>query len=168
MNDKTTDPQGSSGLQGQSAAGCYAIRQTGDRIVLSAGVLEKTLEVAGGKLTGKGLAVDGAPLLAADSDEVSLRIARAEPDRNPLEVTTAVGHAIHVKEAEAGGTDALAVDAREDARDSQPVAWEDERSLAGKTWNGCFNLSNAAICSPAPGVSRLIVRVRSVDDNGRR
>jgi hypothetical protein len=150
--------------QDQSAAGRYAIRQTGDRIVLSAGVLEKTLEVAGGKLTGKGLAVEGAPLLAADSDEVSLRIARAEPDRNPLEVTTAGGHAIHVKEDQADGTDALAVDTRKDSKDTRQVAWKDELALAGKTWQGCFNLSNAAICSPAPGVSRLIVRVRSLAD----
>lgn len=136
----------------------------GDQIVLSAGVLTKTIQVSGGKLSATGLTVDGVGLLAAEADEVSLHIARAEPNRNPLEVSTGGGRAIRLGEAQVDGTDALVVDVRKDEKNVRQVAWKDERSFAGKTWKSCFNLSNVAICSPAPGVKRLIVRVRSLAD----
>lgn len=142
----------------------YAIFAKGDQIVLSAGVLTKTIQVSGGKLSATGLTVDGVGLLAAEADEVSLHIARAEPNRNPLEVSTGGGRAIRLGEAQADGTDALVVDVRKDEKNVRQVAWKDERSFAGKTWKSCFNLSNVAICSPAPGVKRLIVRVRSLAD----
>ncbi len=142
----------------------YSISQEGDSIVMSAGVLSKTIQVSGGKLRATGLVVDGVELLAGQADEVSLSIARAEPNRNPLEVSTGGGRAIRVEAAQADGTDALAVDARKDEKDAKQVVWKDERSFAGSTWKSCFNLSNVSIFRPAPGVTRLIVRVRSLKD----
>ena len=69
----------------------YSISQKGDTIVLSAGVLSRTLQVSGGKLRATGLVVDGAKLLSGQADEVSLSIARTEPNRNPVEVSTGGG-----------------------------------------------------------------------------
>jgi len=142
----------------------YAISQKGDCIVLSAGVLAKTIQVSGGKLLATGLSVDGTPLLAGEADEVSLRIARAEPNRNPIEASADGGKAGCLAEAQADGTGAVKTDVRKDEKDFKQVAWKDERSFAGKTWKSCFNLSSVAIFSPAPGVNRLIVRVRSLED----
>jgi len=142
----------------------YSISQQGDSIVLSAGTLQKTIQVSKGKLTTQSLGVGGVELLAGQADEVSLSIARAKPNRNPLELAVGSGKAIRVQAAQADGTDALSVDAQKGEKDVKQVAWKDERSFAGRTWQGCFNLSNVSICRLAPGATRLIIRVHSLKD----
>ena len=68
-----------------SAADPCIVRE-GEGIRITAGVLERVIRVSGGNVASESLTVSGTPLIDGRADELSFRIARATPNRNPLDL----------------------------------------------------------------------------------
>jgi hypothetical protein len=69
-----------------AAAADPSIVTEGDAIRIKAGVLERIIRVSGGNVATESLTVSGTALSVGRADELSFRITRAEPNRNPLEL----------------------------------------------------------------------------------
>ena len=149
------------------AAGGEHIAREQDTLRIRAGTLERVLRISGGNITTERLSVEGAPLLDGPAREMSLVISRADPNRDPLDLLHdgAIG-GFKVAEAQEGGTDALriGVDPPSDAPGAEPVDWLDPRVLSADSWAPCFDLARAAIHAARPGVQRLVIRARSLQD----
>ena len=157
------------GFVAHSTASAEAgIVREGETIHLSAGVLERVIRVSGGNVSTERLTVSGTPLLDGRADELSFRIARAEPNRNPLALPLASGAAAtSVREAKANDTDALDISGKaqpEAAHAAGQLQWTDARSWSAGSWGASFDLINATISTPQPGIQRLVIRARSLKD----
>lgn len=140
----------------------------GDAVRIKAGVLERIIRVFGGNVATEGLTVSGTPLIDRRAEELSFRITRAAPNRNPLELPIdSGGAALNVAEAKANETDALKVSGRMKA-DTRPAAWQlqwiDERSFCAASWGNCFDLTNVTVTTPCSGTQRVVIRSRSLKD----
>lgn len=149
------------------AAGPSIVRE-GDAIRIKAGVLERVIRVSAGNVATEDLTVSGTPLIAGRADELSFRITRAEPNRNPLELPVySGGPALNVAEAKSNDTDALKVSGK-GKPETKPAAgqlrWIDERAFSATSWRHCFDLTNVTVTTPRPGAQRLIIRARSLKD----
>jgi len=150
-----------------TAADPYIVRE-GETIRIKAGMIERVIRVSGGNVATDRLTVSGTPLLDGRADELSFRIARATPNRNPLELHAESGAAaVSVTEAEAGGTDSLNLSATakpQTKKAAAQVAWVDARSFTAGSWGQCFDMANVTVTAPEPGTQRLVVRARPLKD----
>jgi hypothetical protein len=133
----------------------------GERIRIEAGCLERTLRVSGGRVILENLSVSGERLAAGDGAEVSFRISRAEPNRNPIDLFSGTTATIEVEAGCENGTDSLQVKGGEGSAAPQGTEWIGERDFAGNTWNDVFDLATVSIRRPQPGVQRLMIRARA-------
>ena len=150
-----------------TAADTCIVRE-GETIRIKAGVLERVIRVSGGDVATDSLTVSRTRLIAGRTDELSFRISRAKPNRNPLDLPLdSAAAAVSVAEAKAGGTDALTVSANakpETKETAEQVAWMDARSFSAASWGQCFDLANITVTAPKPGTQRLVVRARPLKD----
>jgi alpha-galactosidase len=155
-------------LSAQTAESDSSIVTDGDAVRLKAGVLERVIRVSGGDVATESLTVSGTSLIAGPADELSLRITRAEPNRNPLELPIdSGGPALNVAEAKANDTDALKVSGKtktEPKPTAGQVRWIDGRTFSAASWGQVFDLTNVAITQPHPGTQRVVIRSRSLKD----
>jgi len=151
------------------AAAPVSIVIEGDTIQLKAGVLERGIRVSGGTVATERLAVAGTPVIDGTAAELSFRITRAIPNRNPLDLLPLVTNAaaLSVAEAKANDTDALSVSGQSKLEPQTPsgqVQWRDARTFTAATWGDCFDLSTVAVAPSRPGVQRVVIRSRSLKD----
>jgi hypothetical protein len=153
---------------GSATAADVSIVREGETIRLKAGVLERVIRVSGGNVATESLTVSGTPLIAGRADELSFRITRAEPNRNPLELPIdSGGPALNVAEAKANDTDALEVSGKVKP-ETKPAAgqqrWIDGRTFSAASWGQCFDLTNVTVTTPRAGTQRVVIRSRSLTD----
>lgn len=150
------------------AAAAPCIIREGEMVRIKAGVLERIIRVSGGNVATDRLSISGEPLMDRPAGELSFRISRASPNRNPLDLAAGNGaKALKVNEAKADGTDVLDVsdNANPDINQSAgQLDWADPRSFSAASWGSCFNLTHVSITTPASGVQRLVMRSRSLED----
>ncbi len=156
------------GPSASAAAADPSIVTDGDAIRIKAGVLERVIRVSGGDVATETLTVSGTPLIACPADELSFRITRAEPNRNPLELPIdSGGPALNVAEAKANDTDALKVSGKTKT-EPKPTAgrmrWIDGRTFSAASWGRCFDLTNVTVTQPHTGTQRVVIRSRSLKD----
>lgn len=164
----------------------YEIAASGDRILLSAGLLHRRLHVSHDGVRTDLLTVDGVAVVEAAQPDVSFRITRAEPNRNPMFLMETRAAGLSIEATEADGTDTLKVSGpadpsgrgtswqkdRSDDWDAleaktgtkNSVAWVDPRTFNSRKWGQVFNSVNTTTSEPEPGVTRLEVRARALDD----
>jgi hypothetical protein len=145
-----------------------SIGRDGDRIRMTAGVLERVIRVSGGNVATERLTVSGTALTEGIANELSFRIMRAEPNRSPLEMPLEnSATALNVAEAKANDTDALKVtgQAKSDLQTTGAQAqWRDARTFTAADWGACFDLTTVAVAPSRPGVQRVVIRSRSLKD----
>lgn len=153
-----------------------SILREGGQIRLEAGSLERILSVSGGQLVTERITIDGQPVLAGPSGEVSFSISRAEPNRSPVGQAGDDAQGLNLEEAQADGTDALRTSGQQTSPEetaslstmtadaASGVKWIDHRTFSSSSWSNCFNHLNTHVFRPRPGVIRLIVRARALDD----
>jgi hypothetical protein len=142
----------------------HSISRDGDTIQLEAGCLGRAIRVSGSRVILDGLGVDGTPVAAANSGEISFAISLASPNRDPRALIPTSGGAINVEAGQQDGTDSLEVREKCGEPDGRQTEWTGKRSFAGNSWQDCFDLTRVAITSPRPGVQRLVVRTRALKD----
>lgn len=138
----------------------HGISRGGDVIRLEAGPLERVLRVSGSRVILDRLSVAGTPVVGGGRGDISFRISRASPNRNPQELLPAAGGGIRVEAGEEDGTDSLEVEEDGGVPDGPQTTWVGERRFEGGSWQDCFDLTTSAITSPRPGVQRLVIRSR--------
>lgn len=149
-----------------AAADAHITREQ-ETLRIRAGTLERVLRVSAGNIATESLTISGTPLIDAPAGEFSVMISRASPNRNPLDLLPAnAAGGVKVAESQEGGTDALqiGVDATPDRSTPQGVEWLDPRTFSAASWAPCFDLTRTANHSPRPGVQRLVIRARSLQD----
>lgn len=169
-----------------SETGRYTISAEDGKVVLNAGILQRILHVSEDGVFTANITVDNESLINQNAEEVSFRISKADPNREPGVLNTENGGAINIEATEKEGTDALNIkndeeNSREpvdwmnyrlhnwekvesDAGIENITNWVEHRVFTGKTWSSVFNHQNVNIYNPFPGVTRLIVRTRSLSD----
>jgi hypothetical protein len=157
------------GVTHAATAADVTIVREGETIRIRTGVLERVIRVSAGNVATEILKVSGTSLIDGRSDELSFRIARAEPNRNPLELPldNSGAAAVSVSEAKANDTDALDISGKAKPA-TKPTAgqlqWTGGRSFSAGSWGQCFDLANVTITVPQPGTQRLVIRARSLKD----
>lgn len=146
-----------------------SIVKEGDTLRITAGVLERVIRVSGGNVATERLTVSGVSLIEGGANEVSFRIMRAEPNRNPLDLLPLQNNAaaLSVAESKANDTDALKISGQsklEPQATSGQVQWRDARAFTAAAWGGCFDLATVAVAPTRPGVQRVVIRGRSLKD----
>jgi hypothetical protein len=141
-----------------------SISRNGDTIVLTAGAMQRTIRVSGGKVILEGLTLAGKPLITDNANEISFQISRATPNRNPAGLGPTDKKVINVKATQGGGTDTLLVKKPTPTTLPSAVKWTDVRSFTGRSWGRCFDLNNVTVFTPRRGVQRVVIRARSLKD----
>lgn len=142
------------------------ISREGETIRLNAGVIERVIRISGGNVATETLSVSGTPLLDERSNELSFRIARANPNKNPLDLHSDSGAAaVSVQEAKANDTDALNISGKSaTTQTAGGLEWAAARSFSAGSWGSCFDLAQATITTPQPGTQRVVIRARPLKD----
>jgi hypothetical protein len=152
------------GTSAASASDIYLIQSDGDRVVIFAGDLARTIGINGGNVCTSSLAVGGEDILAG-ADEISFRIENALPNRCPVGLDAKTAGSVTQKATVSNSTDALDVDKEGGSVSADEVKWENSRVFSGKGWGAVFNLVNCQYSSPEPGVKQVIIRARALDDS---
>ena len=167
-------------------SGTYDIFMEDGRVVLSAGIMQRKLHVSKDGIFTTHLTVDNSSLIRFDTEEVSFRISKAVPNREPGPSNTGKSGVLNVEATEKQGTDALIIkkdeiNSREAVDWSQSrfqdlenaenhsgmedfTQWVGQRLFTGKTWSSVFDHPKIQTYKPSPEVTRLIIRTRSLSD----
>jgi hypothetical protein len=127
---------------------------------VSAGVLERVIDLAHGNLSTVRLRVNGQELLAGPAAELSLTVTRAEPNARPKGLKPGEGGSIDsVKTFRPGqhvdpGT-------YDDTALGQTTRWIEPVRIQASQWADGFVLSTPEVSVPRPDVSRLTIRARA-------
>ncbi len=141
-----------------------SISREGDIIHLNAGIISKVLRLSEGNVLPERMTVAGREVLSGQSNEISLKISLANPNRNPLETAVSKGGALTVETGESGGTDVLDVKKSGKQKADGAVSWPAMGTFAGRSWGDRFDLTKADIFTPRPQTHRLVIRTRSRKD----
>ncbi len=134
-----------------SAAHAADVTTVPDGIRIRAGIVERSLRIAGGNLTTAGIAVDGRELLAQPGSEVSFTLSRAEPNRRPVGLAPDSSPPLDSSGLFRRVNDtAIYEDHRPDA-----TRWVNTSRIESRAWGS--KLSNETM-HPKTGVTRLAVR----------
>jgi hypothetical protein len=127
---------------------------------ISAGILERALDLTNGNLRTVHLRVNGQELLAGPAFEVSVTITRAEPNARPQGLQPGEGGSIDsVKTFQPGQhVDPAAYD---DARLGQTTRWVEPVRIQASRWADSFALAAPQVSAPRADVSRLTVRAHA-------
>ena len=132
------------------------------QIRISAGVLERMIDLGEGNVSTTRLRVDGHELLAGRAAEVSLTVTRAEPNSRPRGLLPGEGSSIDsVQTFQVGRhVDAGAYD---DTTLGQTTRWVEPVQVQAGRWAEYFVLDAPGLSTPEPDTSRLAIRARARD-----
>ena len=133
----------------------YVIRQIGDRIEILAGELTRRIEISNNQIITVSCQVAGEELLEEPTREFRLRFSDAFPNARPE------GLQLRDEDKLFWTDDTLS----DKAVDNQPVQWKNLITLDGMVFSRFFTQTASLVTHPRDGVSRLMIRVRSVEDN---
>ena len=131
----------------------YHISIDGDIITINAGILSRTLDLAGNKVKITRLRIAEKELLSEPGRDFQFTFYEASPNRRPpgLRLTA---------DQKAEWADAEMKDAKE-----QPVQWNDPVVVSGATITDSFRIVSKEITQPSKSVTRLCIRLRSFSIN---
>jgi acetoin utilization deacetylase AcuC-like enzyme len=132
------------------------------QVRVSAGILERVIDLANGNLSTTHLRVDGHDLLAGPATEVSLTVTRAEPNGKPKGLKPGEGGTIDSVKTfnpyPGHHNDPATYD---DAALGQTTRWVEPMRVGASQWANAFLLATPEVSTPAPDVARLTVRARA-------
>lgn len=139
-----------------------ALEVSGREVRISAGVLERVIDLANGNLSTTHLRVDGHDLLAGPAIEVSLIVTRAEPNARPKGLKPGEGGSINSEKTfspyPGHHNDPATYD---DAALGRTTRWVEPTRVGASQWADTFILAPPEVSTPAPDVSRVTVPARA-------
>jgi hypothetical protein len=130
------------------------------QVRLSAGVLERVINLANGNLSTTHLRVEGRDLLAGPAFEVSFAVTRAEPNAQPKGLKPGEGGSIDSVKTFSPGRH-VDPGAYDDATLGQTTRWVEPVCIRASQWGEKFTRATPEISAPSPDVSRLTICARA-------
>ncbi len=130
------------------------------QVCLSAGVLERVIDLARGNLSTTHLRIDGHGLLAGPAGEVTFTVTHAEPNAKPKGLKPGEGGSIDSVKTFSPGRH-VDPGTYDDAILGQTVRWIEPVRIRASQWADTFALVTPEVSAPAPDVSRLTVCARA-------
>lgn len=131
--------------------------EVSDRQVrISAGILERVIDLTNGDLSTTHLRVQGRDLLAGPAVELSLTFTRAEPNGRPKGLKSGEGGSIDSVKTFSPGRH-VDPGAYDDAALGQTTRWVEPVRIRASQWTGTFTLAKPEVSAPAPDVSCLTI-----------
>ncbi|MCX5646401.1 MAG: hypothetical protein NTZ17_17225 [Phycisphaerae bacterium] len=127
------------------------------QVRISAGVLERVIDLANGNLSTTHLRVEGRELLAGPALELSLTVTRTEPNTRPKGLKPGEGGSIDSVKTFSPGRH-VNPGTYDDATLGQTTRWVGPIRIRASQWADTFTFATPEVSAPAPGVSRLTLR----------
>jgi hypothetical protein len=127
------------------------------QVLISAGVLERVIDLANGNLSTTRLRVSGRDLLAGSAFELSATVTRAEPNAKPKGLKPGEGGSIDSVQTFRPGQH-VDPGTYDDAALGQTTRWVEPIRIRASQWADTFTLAKPEVSAPAPDVSRLTIR----------
>ncbi len=147
-----------------SAAEQQSVVLSKQEIRISAGILERVIDLANGNLSTTRLSVSGHEMLVGPAAELSLTVARAEPNARPKGLKPGEGGSIDSVKTFRPGQH-VDPGAYDDASLGQTTRWVEPVRIQASRWAESFALATPEVSSPSPDVSRLTIRARARKDS---
>ncbi len=132
------------------------------QVRVSAGILERMIDLTNGNLSTTHLHVDGHDLLTGPATEVSFTVTRAEPNGKPKGLEPGEGGTIDSVKTfnpyPGHHNDPATYD---DTALGQTTRWVEPMRVGASQWADTFLLATPEVSTPAPDVSRLTVHARA-------
>ena len=119
------------------------------QVRISAGILERVLDLADGNLSTPSLRVAAQDLLAGPAAEVSFTITRAEPNVRPKGLEPGEGGSIDSVKTFSPGRH-VDPGAYDDATLGQATRWVEPVRVQASRWSDAFTLATAEVSAPPP------------------
>lgn len=133
-----------------------------NQVHVAAGILERTIDLAGGNLSTTRLRVAGQDLLAGPAHEVSFTVTRAEPNGKPKGLQPGEGGSIDsVKTFSPYPGHHNDPSTYDDAALGQTTRWVEPAAVRASQWADLFARATPEVSTPAPDVSRLTTLARA-------
>ncbi len=130
---------------------------SGRAVRISAGVLERVIDLTDGNLSTTHLRVQDQDLLAGPAFELSLTVTRAEPNAKPKGLKPGEGGTIDSVKTFSPGRH-VDPGTYDDATLGQTTHWVEPVRIRAGQWADIFTLAKPEVSAPAPDVSRLTIR----------
>jgi hypothetical protein len=146
------------------AAEQQAVVVSDREVRVSAGILERVIDLANGNLSTTRLRVNGDELLAGPAAELSVTVTRAEPNARPKGLKPGEGDSIDsVKTFQPGQH--VDPGAYDDTSLGQTTRWVEPVRIQASQWADGFALATPEVSEPSPDSSRLTIRARARKDS---
>jgi len=137
---------------------------SGRQVHISAGVLERAIDLADGNLSTTRLRTDGHEMLAGPAFELSVTVTRAEPNARPKGLKPGEGGSIDSVRTFSPGRH-VDPGTYDDASLGQMTRWIEPVRIRASQWAQSFTLGTPEVSTPSPDVSRLTIRARARKDH---
>ncbi len=145
----------------QVDAGAFDVAERQVRI--SAGTVERVLDLANGNLSTTSLRVSGQELLAGPAAELSFVVTRAEPNGRPKGIKPGEGGAIDSVQTFQPGKH-VDPGTYDDASLGRTTRWVQPVRIQADRWADTFTLATPEVSAPGPDVSRLTILALSREE----
>ncbi len=139
------------------------ITTTGQKISLRAGILQRTLDISGGKVVTGTISIDHKAATSAPFSEFLLTISHAKPDRRPDSFKAGVGGEFqsHTTFNKLATPDRL-----DDKRIGQSVDWVDSVNIDGAHLDtASFSSATSKVMTEPNGLKHLVIQIASKSDS---
>ncbi len=147
-----------------SAAEQQSVVLSKQEVRISAGILERVIDLANGNLSTTRLSVSGHEMLVGPAAELSLTVTRAEPNARPKGLKPGEGGSIDSVKTFRPGQH-VDPGAYDDASLGQTTRWVEPVRIQASRWAESFALATPEVSSSSPDVSRLTIRARARKDS---
>jgi len=137
------------------------ISATRGKVLLRAGILERTLDFSQGKGVTGTVSVDGKPAVSAPLPELLLTVSRAEPNRRPDSFKAGVGGEFRSNDT---FNKTVTPEFLDDKRLGQSVGWVEPLALNGADLSAAFGPATHKSTTEPNGLKHLIVQIPAKAD----
>jgi hypothetical protein len=146
------------------AAAQQAVVVSDREVRVSAGILERAINLATGNLSTTRLRVNGNELLSGPAAELSVTITRAEPNARPKGLKPREGGSIDSVRTFRPGQH-VDPGTYDDTSLGQTTRWVEPVRIQGSQWADGFALATPEVSEPSPDSSRLTIRAQARKDS---
>jgi alpha-galactosidase len=137
-------------------------------IRITAGNVSREISITPAGFYTSAIYIDGTGMLASPSNEVSIRIQDASPNREPKGLTELNSAVVLLNDPGNGSGTSLEIDKKADSGERPATQWTNPQILNAGRWGDVFNLIKYEITHPSPKTTRLCIRSRCTLPAGRR
>lgn len=146
----------------EQPSGKWTIENTGQKVHITAGLLERIIGISGDKGTTSSLLVDGKEILTGEAAEFSVTLWRAFPNEEPQGIDLSAGSGIEQLNSEKNLTDALKIQ-KNNSQIDQNITWTDEVLVTGRNPGAVFDSVSSTFGMPESANKSFTITYRATE-----